>query len=94
MSIKNGHTDKVAVVTGGGSGLGLACARRLAGQGFRVHALGKDLEIDLGTEPTAARNAPAFTFTDFDVTASTCSLTPPASSCTTWRNMPPPAFAG
>ncbi|MFG1244605.1 SDR family oxidoreductase [Xanthobacter sp. DSM 14520] len=72
MSIENGHQDghrgKVAVVTGGGSGLGLACARRLAGQGFRVHALGKDLEINLETEPAAAGNDAAFSFTDFDVT--------------------------
>ncbi len=64
MNVQNGHPTGVAVVTGGGSGLGLACALRLARQGFRVHALGKDLEADEATLASAS----GYSFLDFDVT--------------------------
>lgn len=50
----------VAVITGGGSGLGLACAKRFLQRGYRVFALGRDSE----ELPQAA----AFSYRAFDVT--------------------------
>jgi NAD(P)-dependent dehydrogenase (short-subunit alcohol dehydrogenase family) len=40
------HMRRVAVVTGGGTGLGLAAAQRLGQDGFQVVALGLDREED------------------------------------------------
>ncbi|MGE3366473.1 MAG: SDR family NAD(P)-dependent oxidoreductase, partial [Rhizobiaceae bacterium] len=45
--------DRVAIVTAGGSGMGAACARRLAADGFRVAILsssgkGEALAKELG----------------------------------------------
>ncbi|MBS0532025.1 MAG: SDR family oxidoreductase [Proteobacteria bacterium] len=48
-----------AIVTGGGTGLGHAVAARLAGDGYKVLALGLDCEVDL---------PPAVEFRRFDVT--------------------------
>jgi NAD(P)-dependent dehydrogenase (short-subunit alcohol dehydrogenase family) len=47
---KNGATDRVAVITGGASGIGLACAEHLAQAGHRVALL--DQQGDLA-EKTA-----------------------------------------
>ena len=62
-SPKTGLIDlgkRVAVVTGGGTGLGLACARHLLAQGYEVLALGRDCE--------ALPEDERFRFRDFDVT--------------------------
>jgi NAD(P)-dependent dehydrogenase (short-subunit alcohol dehydrogenase family) len=56
----NPAAGRVAVVTGGATGLGLACSKRLLALGYRVHALGKDAEEEIVDE--------RFTFLDFDVT--------------------------
>jgi len=53
-------SPRIAVVTGGGTGLGLACAKRLIAQGYTVHALGRDQEEEVSD--------PAFRFQSFDVT--------------------------
>jgi NAD(P)-dependent dehydrogenase (short-subunit alcohol dehydrogenase family) len=57
--------DSVAVITGGGSGLGKATAARLAGLGARVVLL--DLPSSPGAEVAAAIGEPA-TFAECDVT--------------------------
>jgi NAD(P)-dependent dehydrogenase (short-subunit alcohol dehydrogenase family) len=38
------ETKKVAIVTGGGTGLGQACVKQLLGDGFKVWSLGLDVE--------------------------------------------------
>jgi NAD(P)-dependent dehydrogenase (short-subunit alcohol dehydrogenase family) len=53
-------SGRVAVITGGGTGLGLACARHFLAEGCRVVALGRDREADF--------DDPRFTFLDLDVT--------------------------
>src|SRR3954468_7194272 len=53
---------KVALVTGGTSGLGLATARLLAGLGAEVHAVG------LGAEVAAAEPTERVSFGELDVT--------------------------
>lgn len=57
--MKNG-TERLAVITGGGTGLGLGCAKRFLAAGYRVIALGRDAE-DLP-------NDPMFDYRPFDVT--------------------------
>lgn len=52
--------ERIAVITGGGSGLGLATAKRLLAQGYQVIALGKMLE----EQPDTSQ----FSYQDFDVT--------------------------
>ena len=66
MSPTNDSSRKTAVVTGGGTGLGLACVKRLVREGYQVHVLGKDTEEDL--------RDPSITFTDFDVTNEAAAL--------------------
>ncbi|HUY96162.1 MAG TPA: SDR family oxidoreductase [Verrucomicrobiae bacterium] len=44
------RTPRVALVTGGTSGIGLATARRLGGDGFAVAITGRDLERGQGAE--------------------------------------------
>ncbi|MGC9537537.1 SDR family NAD(P)-dependent oxidoreductase [Streptomyces sp. UG1] len=48
MIVLDGHSTRVAVVTGAGGGLGAAIVRRLAGDGFTVAAL--DIADTVGTE--------------------------------------------
>lgn len=60
MSDTHPAAPRVAVVTGGATGLGLACSKRLLALGYRVHALGRDVE-----EEIADRN---FSYRDLDVT--------------------------
>ncbi|HET8709766.1 MAG TPA: SDR family oxidoreductase [Spongiibacteraceae bacterium] len=42
--MSDSHTDKVAVVAGGGSGIGRGCALRFAGMGYKTILLGRDVE--------------------------------------------------
>ena len=60
-SLKSSDAErrKVAVVTGGGTGIGLACARHFAAMGWRVIALGMD---------RGDAEAPGIEFTKLDVT--------------------------
>ncbi len=51
-------SDSVAVVTGGASGIGLACARRFAGMGMHVVVLDRDAE-KLAAAESILRNAGA-----------------------------------
>ncbi len=59
-------TDKakpIAIITGGGTGLGQATARQLLADGFQVRALGMDVEEEIAH--------PGYSFTRFDVTEET-----------------------
>jgi len=58
-------TDRHAVVTGGGSGIGLACARRLAEDGARTTIIGRTSAVDAAASLRAA---------GFDVDAIECDL--------------------
>lgn len=60
MSDTHPAAPRVAVVTGGATGLGLACSKRLLALGYRVHALGRDVEEEV-TDPN-------FSYRDLDVT--------------------------
>ena len=60
--------DRTFLVTGGGSGLGAACAKRLAAAGARVVVA--DLNAELGSQ-LAARIGPAAKFVATDVTDET-----------------------
>jgi NAD(P)-dependent dehydrogenase (short-subunit alcohol dehydrogenase family) len=55
-------TKRIAVVTGGGTGLGQASVLRLLADGFHVHSLGLDVEERI--------DHPAHAHTEFDVTDS------------------------
>ncbi len=57
-------TDKVAIITGGASGLGLASARRLAGEGATVVLA----DINLEHGQAVAREIPGARFEHLDVT--------------------------
>lgn len=54
------NAKPIAIVTGGGTGLGQAAARQLLADGFQVRALGMDVEEDI--------THPCYSFTRFDVT--------------------------
>ena len=54
------NAKPIAIVTGGGTGLGLAAARQLLADGFQVRALGMDVEEEIAH--------PCYSFTRFDVT--------------------------
>lgn len=54
------NAKPIAIVTGGGTGLGLAAARQLLADGFQVRALGMDVEEEIAH--------PCYSFTHFDVT--------------------------
>ena len=54
------NAKPIAIVTGGGTGLGLAAARQLLADGFQVRALGMDVEEEIAH--------PCYGFTRFDVT--------------------------
>src|SRR6516225_8081553 len=56
--------DRVAVITGAGSGIGLACARRLAAEGAKIVAV----DIDGETGKAAATEAGGI-FVQADVTS-------------------------
>ena len=60
-SLKSSDAERrnVAVVTGGGTGIGLACARHFAAMGWRVIALGMDRED---------ADAPGVEFSKLDIT--------------------------
>lgn len=59
----------VAVVTGAGSGVGRACARRLAAAGWRVALVGRRSKALRETIASAGRDAPGrFTFHPCDIT--------------------------
>lgn len=60
MSDTHPAAPRVAVVTGGATGLGLACSKRLLALGYRVHALGRDVEEEI--------DDPGFSYRDLDVT--------------------------
>lgn len=47
---KSVQERNVAVVTGGGTGIGLACARHFSAQGWRVISLGLDREQDISSD--------------------------------------------
>ncbi len=47
MTVMDRNTEKVAVITGGGTGLGLATGIELRRLGYRVVALGLDTEPEL-----------------------------------------------
>lgn len=60
MSDTHPAAPRAAVVTGGATGLGLACSKRLLALGYRVHALGRDVEEEI--------HDPNFSYRDLDVT--------------------------
>lgn len=60
MKHNDAKTDLIAVVTGGGTGLGLACAKHLLDKGYKVWALGKDQE--------EIPENKGYQYLDFDVT--------------------------
>lgn len=62
----DGHA-RVAVVTGGANGIGLACAQRLSGDGFRVVVA--DVDADAGPQMTA--KVPGAEFVPCDVRSPT-----------------------
>ena len=50
MKVDFSVRDKVAIVTGGSSGIGLACAVKLAGMGMAVLGVGRDADRLAGVE--------------------------------------------
>jgi len=62
MSSSGKEIERLAIVTGGATGLGLACSKRLLALGYRVLALGMDSEEEIAD--------PRYQFEQFDVTDS------------------------
>lgn len=60
MTPHSDQTAKLAIVTGGATGLGLACSKRLLQLGYRVMSLGMDKEEDI--------DHPLYSYERFDVT--------------------------
>lgn len=77
-------TAGAALVTGGGSGIGLACAQRLAGDGLRVTICGRDrqkLDAALATLPETA-HAVVADITDPDAMAEAIATAAPDGELT------------